>query len=53
MKHEVFDKWLTEKRDVDFVMQHLKSANFDPEFYTHYEKEILATYKKNLEPSTF
>ncbi len=45
MKHEVFDRWLTEKRDVDYVMEHLKKANFDPEFYTHFEKEILEHFK--------
>ncbi|MFT5103617.1 MAG: NAD(P)H-nitrite reductase large subunit [Candidatus Latescibacterota bacterium] len=40
MRHEVFDNWLTEKRDVDFVMSNLALANFDPEFYRHFEKEI-------------
>lgn len=49
MKHEVFDRWLTEKRTVDFVMEHLKEANFDPEFYTSFETEILATYKNQLQ----
>ena len=31
MKHEVFDKWLNEKRSVDYVIQNLKEANFDPD----------------------
>jgi len=44
MRHEVFDKWLTEKRDVDFVINHLPEANFDPEFYSHHEADILSTY---------
>lgn len=47
MRHEVFDKWLTEKRDIDYVMQHLAEANFDPEFYSIYESEILSAYKKS------
>jgi NAD(P)H-nitrite reductase large subunit len=46
MKHETFDTWLTEKRDIDYVMNHLSEANFDPEFYNHYETEILAAYNK-------
>ncbi|WP_062054461.1 NAD(P)/FAD-dependent oxidoreductase [Aquimarina longa] len=46
MRHEVFDRWLTEQRDVDYVMQHLSEANFDPEFYAPYESEILNAYKK-------
>ncbi|MEO8773108.1 MAG: FAD/NAD(P)-binding oxidoreductase [Gelidibacter sp.] len=41
MKQEVFDRWLTEKRSADYVMEHLKEANFDPEFYKTFEKEIL------------
>ncbi|KJJ37899.1 NAD(P)/FAD-dependent oxidoreductase [Aequorivita vladivostokensis] len=45
MKHEVFDKWLNEKRSVDYVIQNLKEANFDPEFYRKYEKEILKEYE--------
>ena len=46
MRHEVFDRWLNENQDVDYVIKHLKQANFDPEFYRKYEKEILSTYKK-------
>lgn len=46
MKHEVFDRWLNEKRDVNFVIEHLKEANFDPEFYKRYEKDIQKELKK-------
>ncbi len=49
MKHEVFDRWLTEKRSMDYVMDHLKEANFDPEFYKTFETEILAMYKNQLQ----
>jgi len=44
MRHEVFDGWLTEKRSADYVLQHLAQANFDPEFYRKFEKEILLAY---------
>ncbi|HAV26365.1 MAG TPA: FAD-dependent oxidoreductase [Bacteroidetes bacterium] len=44
LRHETMDRWLTEQRDVDYVLQHLKEANFDPEFYRHYEKEILNSF---------
>ncbi|WP_310992755.1 NAD(P)/FAD-dependent oxidoreductase [Aequorivita marina] len=44
MKQEVFDKWLHEKRNVAYVIENLKEANFDPEFYKRYEKEILEAY---------
>jgi NAD(P)H-nitrite reductase large subunit len=49
MRHEVFDKWLTEKRDVEYVINHLPEANFDPEFYTKYEAEILSVFNKKLQ----
>ncbi|AXP79979.1 Ferredoxin--NAD(P)(+) reductase fdr [Mariniflexile rhizosphaerae] len=48
MRHEKFDKWLTEKRDMDYVMKHLQEANFDPEFYKRYEHDILKTYNNEL-----
>ena len=44
MKHEVFDRWLNEKRSLDYVIQNLKRANFDPEFFKNYEKEIQIAY---------
>lgn len=44
MKHEVFDRWLNENRKVDYVIQNLKQANFDPEFFKQYEKEIQSSY---------
>ncbi len=49
MRHDVFDRWLTEERDVDYVMKHLSLANFDPEFYSRYESEILRAYTNQLQ----
>ncbi len=46
LRHELLDKWLTEGRSSDYVLEHLKDANFDPEFYKHYESEILEAYNK-------
>ncbi|NAS31385.1 FAD-dependent oxidoreductase [Flavobacteriaceae bacterium R38] len=48
MRHEIFDKWLTEKRDIDYVINHLKEANFDPEFFKQHEAEILQHYNSQL-----
>ncbi|NAY92098.1 FAD-dependent oxidoreductase [Muricauda sp. JGD-17] len=54
MRHEVFDRWLTEKKDVDYVVEHLIDANFDPEFYKNYEAEIAdkfnTEYGKSIVP---
>ena len=49
MRHEVFDKWLTEKRSIDFVIENLSEANFDPELYKHYEAEIRNAFLSNLQ----
>lgn len=49
MRHEVFDKWLSLKKDVTYVMEHLKEANFDPEFYSKYEPEILSAYQNQFQ----
>ncbi|WP_296377983.1 FAD/NAD(P)-binding oxidoreductase [Winogradskyella sp.] len=49
MRHDVFDRWLSEEKDVDFVMNNLTEANFDPEFYKRFETEILTTYNQQLQ----
>ena len=48
LRHEVLDRWLSEKRDVDYVLNHLAEANFDPEFSNRYEREILEKYESEL-----
>ncbi|MDO5978156.1 NAD(P)/FAD-dependent oxidoreductase [Flavivirga spongiicola] len=49
MRHDIFDTWLTEKRNVDYVMEHLAEANFDPEFYKTYESDIYSAFKNELQ----
>jgi len=46
MRHEIWDRWLNEKRNIEHVLLHLKDANFDPEFYKTYEKQILNRYNE-------
>ena len=48
MRHQVFDQWLNENRKIDHVLANLKQANFDPEFYSRYEKDIFKSFKENL-----
>ncbi len=48
MRHEVLDRWLTEKRNMDHVMAHLADANFDPEFYKGFESEIISKYNADF-----
>lgn len=46
MRHNFFDKVLTEKRSITYVLEHLADANFDPEFYKLHEPEIVAKFNK-------
>lgn len=48
MRHEVFDRWLTQEKDVDYVMEHLIDANFDPEFYKNYETVVVSKYNADF-----
>jgi len=50
MRHEFFDKMLTNKKSVEHVLAHLADANFDPEFYQLHEKEIINKF--NIENGT-
>jgi hypothetical protein len=44
MRHEIFDRWLTEKKSIEHVLEYLADANFDPEFYKLYESEIVSKF---------
>lgn len=40
IRHEFFDTILNSKKSVDYAIDNLKKANFDPELYSSYEAEI-------------
>lgn len=44
MRHDFFDKVLSQGQTVDYVISHLNDANFDPEFFKSYHKNILNKY---------
>jgi NAD(P)H-nitrite reductase large subunit len=48
MRHEFFDKVLTDKKSVEYVIEHLKKSNFDPEFFTSHFDEIKSTLTQQL-----
>ena len=39
-RHEVWDEWIKKEKTLQYVMQNLPKAHFDPEFFTRYESEI-------------
>ena len=55
-RHEICEKWIRDKTNIETVLQNLGMANFDPEFYTEYENEIVQIYNtkmgKNLQLKT-
>jgi NAD(P)H-nitrite reductase large subunit len=46
MRHETFDKWLTKNKSIEYVLEFLADANFDPEFYKLHETEIVAKFNQ-------
>lgn len=45
-RHEVCEKWIKEKTDIEIVMKNLGLANFDPEFYEKHEAEVVGIYNQ-------
>lgn len=45
MRHAVVDKWLNEMQSVNYVIDNLQEANFDPEFFIKHESAIILSYK--------
>ncbi len=45
-RHEVCEKWLAEKTNIETVLQELGLANFDPEFFDEYDFELIKLYNQ-------
>ena len=52
MRHEFFDMVLNDKKSVDYVIENLKKANFEPEFFKTFEKEIATAFNNQFLIST-
>ncbi len=50
-RHEVCEKWIAEKTPIETVLANLSLANFDPEFFTQYEGELVAKYNSKFQKS--
>ena len=48
LRHDVFEEWLTEERDLRYVIEHFKATNFDPELYETYEMDLLKLYNERF-----
>ncbi len=47
-RHEVWDGWLKANKSLDYIIENLPEANFDPEFYTHWEGEIQTKFNEQF-----
>jgi len=50
LRHHILDQWLQKGKTIDYAVEHLRDANFDPEFYKSHEEQIIAQF--NLENGT-
>lgn len=46
LRHKICDKWIKSQTSIYKVMAELRDANFDPEFYKQYEKEIVSQFNQ-------
>lgn len=51
MRHEFFDDVLTQKKSLDFVIENLKLAHFDPEFFTSHYQQIKRKFSLQVSTS--
>lgn len=47
-RHRTCETWIREKRRVGHVLENLPEANFDPEFFRRYERDMVRTWKEQL-----
>ncbi len=48
-RHKTCEQWIAEKRSIEYVLEHLSEANFDPEFFKRFETEIITLYNNKNE----
>ena len=44
LRHEVVEDWIKKEGSVEFALEHLKDAHFDPEFFKTYTEEIVEKF---------
>ena len=47
-RHRVCEAWIAERRPLEYVLDHLEEANFDPEFYRRFEAHVANQFKESL-----
>ena len=47
-RHRVCERWIAEERSLAEVLSALRDGNFDPEFFSSYEPQIVAAFTEQL-----
>ncbi len=45
-RHKVWEQWIAGGMSIDFVLENLARAHFDPEFFDKYEADIVEAYNR-------
>ena len=48
LRHRLCERWIAEKKTLDYVLDHLHQANFDPEFFKKHEQDIRQNHTHSL-----
>jgi NAD(P)H-nitrite reductase large subunit len=46
LRHPVCENWIRNNKTVDYVMEHLTEADFDPEFFENHTASVMREFKK-------
>ncbi len=44
LRHKVFERWIEQNKTIDYILENLGEANFDPEFFKKHEEEIIEKF---------
>ena len=47
LRHKYFEAWIRERKTIEYVIENLRSANFDPEFYKKHDREIINKFNQD------
>ena len=47
-RHRICEAWIAEQRPLEYVLEHLAEANFDPEFFRRFEAHASAQFREAL-----
>lgn len=50
LSHPLLDQWISQEKDINFVIDNLPKLNFDPEFYPKVLKRAVSKFKEQLLP---